>query len=91
MRYVYPGCSVSTYSNMVHSAPSHHLLSFRLFSHTIHHTPNPVTKALAPDLRRKVDANRAARLAREEETRRQMEAQVSKRLLFNPLGDLAVL
>lgn len=32
---------------------------------------------MAPDLRRKVDANRAARLARDEGTKRQMDAQVS--------------
>lgn len=31
---------------------------------------------MAPDLRRKVDANRAARLAREEASKRQADAQV---------------
>ena len=31
---------------------------------------------MSPDLRRKVDQNRAARLAMENETRKQMEAQV---------------
>jgi phage antirepressor YoqD-like protein len=33
---------------------------------------------MAPDLRRKVDAARAARLAREAESKKQVEAQVSK-------------
>ena len=33
---------------------------------------------MAPDLRRKVDAARAARLAREAELKKQVEAQVSK-------------
>lgn len=32
---------------------------------------------MAPDLRRRVDQNRAARLAMENETRKQMEAQVT--------------
>ena len=32
---------------------------------------------MSPDLRRKVDANRAARVAREEATQKQMDAQVS--------------
>ena len=32
---------------------------------------------MAPDLRRKVDSNRAARLAMETETKRQVDAQVS--------------
>lgn len=32
---------------------------------------------MAPDLRRKVDANRAARLAREAEMKKQVDAQVS--------------
>jgi hypothetical protein len=40
-------------------------------------TPEETYAAMAPDLRRKVDANRAARLAREEETRKQIEAQTS--------------
>lgn len=33
---------------------------------------------MAPDMRRKVDAARAARLAREAELKKQVEAQVSK-------------
>lgn len=32
---------------------------------------------MAPDIRRRVDQNRAARLAMENETRKQMEAQVT--------------
>ena len=36
----------------------------------------PCLQALAPDLRRKVDANRAARLAREQATNQQANAQV---------------
>ncbi|KAH9842378.1 uncharacterized protein C8Q71DRAFT_200809 [Rhodofomes roseus] len=41
-------------------------------------TPSPeqTYAAMSPDLRRKVDQNRAARLAMESETRRQVEAQV---------------
>ncbi|TCD60411.1 hypothetical protein EIP91_010216 [Steccherinum ochraceum] len=38
-------------------------------------TPEQTYAAMSPDLRRKVDANRAARLAREEATRNQMNAQ----------------
>ncbi|KAG6335154.1 hypothetical protein ID866_3938 [Astraeus odoratus] len=34
---------------------------------------------MAPDLRRRVDANRTARLAQEQELRRLMEAQASHR------------
>jgi len=34
--------------------------------------------AMAPDLRRKVDANRAARLAREDAMRRQVAAQTNQ-------------
>ncbi|KAF8655971.1 hypothetical protein AX16_002831 [Volvariella volvacea WC 439] len=35
---------------------------------------------MAPDLRRKVDAARAARLAREAETQKQVDAQTSTQL-----------
>ena len=35
------------------------------------------TQALAPDLRRKVDANRAARMAQERVLKQQIEAQAS--------------
>ena len=35
------------------------------------------TQAMAPDLRRKVDANRALRLARENAAKQQLDAQVS--------------
>ncbi|EPQ58423.1 hypothetical protein GLOTRDRAFT_110195 [Gloeophyllum trabeum ATCC 11539] len=38
-------------------------------------TPEQTYAAMSPDLRRKVDANRAARLAREEATKRQLDAQ----------------
>ncbi|KAF9821689.1 hypothetical protein IEO21_00535 [Rhodonia placenta] len=40
-------------------------------------TPEQTYAAMAPDLRRKVDANRAARLAAENETKRQVDAQLS--------------
>ncbi|KAI0736658.1 hypothetical protein C8Q72DRAFT_800995 [Fomitopsis betulina] len=39
-------------------------------------TPEQTYAAMAPDLRRRVDQNRAARLAMENETRKQMEAQL---------------
>ncbi|KZT74160.1 hypothetical protein DAEQUDRAFT_661032, partial [Daedalea quercina L-15889] len=39
-------------------------------------TPEQTYAAMAPDLRRKVDQNRAARAAMESETRRQVEAQL---------------
>ncbi|KZT28533.1 hypothetical protein NEOLEDRAFT_1058498 [Neolentinus lepideus HHB14362 ss-1] len=39
-------------------------------------TPEQTYAAMSPDLRRKVDANRAARLARDEATQRQIDAQV---------------
>ncbi|TFK55224.1 hypothetical protein OE88DRAFT_1732481 [Heliocybe sulcata] len=38
-------------------------------------TPEQTYAAMAPDMKRKVDANRAARLAREQATQRQMAAQ----------------
>ncbi|KAI0086336.1 hypothetical protein BDY19DRAFT_960882 [Irpex rosettiformis] len=40
-------------------------------------TPEQTYNAMSPDLRRKVDANRAARLAREAATQQQAEAQSS--------------
>ncbi|EGN95479.1 hypothetical protein SERLA73DRAFT_186510 [Serpula lacrymans var. lacrymans S7.3] len=40
-------------------------------------TPEQTYAALAPDLRRKVDANRAARLAQEETMKRQINAQLA--------------
>ncbi|KAI0818921.1 hypothetical protein BC629DRAFT_1465172 [Irpex lacteus] len=40
-------------------------------------TPEQTYAAMSPDLRRKVDANRAARLAREAATRQQAEAQLN--------------
>ncbi|KAI0315514.1 hypothetical protein OF83DRAFT_1246447 [Amylostereum chailletii] len=39
-------------------------------------TPDETYAAMSPDLKRKVDANRAARLAVEEGVKRQQEAQV---------------
>ncbi|CCL98948.1 uncharacterized protein FIBRA_00956 [Fibroporia radiculosa] len=39
-------------------------------------TPEQTYAAMSPDLRRKVDANRAARLAMESETKRQVDAQL---------------
>ncbi|EPT00096.1 hypothetical protein FOMPIDRAFT_1049931 [Fomitopsis schrenkii] len=39
-------------------------------------TPEQTYAAMAPDIRRRVDQNRAARLAMENETRKQMEAQL---------------
>ena len=42
------------------------------------------SQAMSPDLRRKVDQNRAARLAMESETQRQVEAQVRlMRILYD--------
>ncbi|KAG0705043.1 hypothetical protein DFH29DRAFT_908542 [Suillus ampliporus] len=38
-------------------------------------TPEQTYAAMSPDLRRKVDANRAARLAQEQTMKRQMDAQ----------------
>ncbi|KAI0747939.1 hypothetical protein C8Q80DRAFT_703872 [Daedaleopsis nitida] len=40
-------------------------------------TPEQTYAAMSPDLRRKVDANRAARLARENATRQQETAQLN--------------
>ncbi|KAI0340595.1 hypothetical protein BDW22DRAFT_1359994 [Trametopsis cervina] len=40
-------------------------------------TPEQTYNAMSPDLRRKVDANRAARLAREAATQQQAEAQLN--------------
>ncbi|GBE82441.1 Assembly factor CBP4 [Sparassis crispa] len=40
-------------------------------------TPEQTYQAMAPDLRRKVDANRAARLARENATNAQATAQLN--------------
>ncbi|KAM5539055.1 hypothetical protein V8D89_007278 [Ganoderma adspersum] len=40
-------------------------------------TPEQTYAAMAPDLRRKVDAHRAARLAKENETKAQEDAQSS--------------
>ncbi|CAL1704220.1 unnamed protein product [Somion occarium] len=40
-------------------------------------TPEQTYAAMSPDLRRKVDANRAARLAREAATKQQAEAQLN--------------
>ncbi|KII89030.1 hypothetical protein PLICRDRAFT_160072 [Plicaturopsis crispa FD-325 SS-3] len=40
-------------------------------------TPEETYAALAPDLRRKVDANRAARLAQEDAMKKQVAAQLS--------------
>jgi len=40
-------------------------------------TEEQVYNKMAPDLRRQVDANRAARLAREEATKHQTEAQLA--------------
>ncbi|KAF8579503.1 hypothetical protein K439DRAFT_1359520, partial [Ramaria rubella] len=48
-------------------------------------TPEQTYAALAPDLRRKVDANRAARLAQEEAGKRQHEVNSS-----NPDSDRPV-
>ncbi|KAG1756452.1 uncharacterized protein EDB91DRAFT_1041985 [Suillus paluster] len=38
-------------------------------------TPDQTYAAMSPDLRRKVDANRAARLAQEQTMKRQIDAQ----------------
>ncbi|KAI0928346.1 hypothetical protein AcW1_005620 [Taiwanofungus camphoratus] len=40
-------------------------------------TPEQTYAAMSPDLRRKVDANRAARLAMENATKQQTDAQLS--------------
>jgi len=40
-------------------------------------TPEQTYEALAPDLKRQVDANRAARLARENMTSQQLQAQLN--------------
>ncbi|KAK7693270.1 hypothetical protein QCA50_002837 [Cerrena zonata] len=40
-------------------------------------TPEQTYQAMSPDLRRKVDANRAARLARERATNQQASAQLN--------------
>ncbi|KAI0781118.1 hypothetical protein BD413DRAFT_608301 [Trametes elegans] len=40
-------------------------------------TPEQTYASMAPDLRRKVDANRAARLAREQGTQQQANAQLN--------------
>jgi len=40
-------------------------------------TPEQTYAAMAPDLRRKVDANRAARLAMENATKKQVDAQLN--------------
>jgi len=40
-------------------------------------TPEQTYNALAPDLKRQVDANRAARLARENMTNQQLQAQLN--------------
>ncbi|KAI0361903.1 hypothetical protein OH77DRAFT_1466060 [Trametes cingulata] len=40
-------------------------------------TPEQTYAAMSPDLRRKVDANRAARLARENATQKQATAQLN--------------
>ncbi|KAI0797818.1 hypothetical protein C8Q75DRAFT_739783 [Abortiporus biennis] len=40
-------------------------------------TPEETYQAMSPDLRRKVDANRAARLAREQATQQQQETQLN--------------
>jgi len=40
-------------------------------------TPEQTYEALAPDLKRQVDANRAARLARENMTNQQLQAQLN--------------
>ncbi|KAH8107179.1 hypothetical protein BXZ70DRAFT_1004052 [Cristinia sonorae] len=39
-------------------------------------TPEQTYAAMSPDLRRRVDANRAARLAREQATTKQLNAQL---------------
>ncbi|KAF9036577.1 hypothetical protein BJ165DRAFT_1504444 [Panaeolus papilionaceus] len=39
-------------------------------------TEEELYRAMAPDIRRKVDAARAARLARESETKKQVEEQI---------------
>ena len=44
---------------------------------------------MSPDIRRKVDAARANRLAREAELKKQIEAQVSSSISFSP-GERAV-
>ena len=46
----------------------------------VHHCAHRLLQAMAPDIRRRVDQNRAARLAMENETRKQMEAQVPSML-----------
>lgn len=43
---------------------------------------NSIVQAMAPDLRRKVDANRAARLAREEAMKKQTDVQVRSLFIF---------
>ncbi|KAG2077988.1 hypothetical protein BDR04DRAFT_1064979 [Suillus decipiens] len=50
-------------------------LGYLLMSATVP-TPEQTYAAMSPDLRRKVDANRAARLVREQTIKRQMDAQV---------------
>lgn len=41
------------------------------------------TQTLAPDLRRRVDANRAARIAQERVLKQQIKAQASASILFD--------
>ena len=50
-------------------------------------TPEETYDALAPDLKKKVDAARAARLAREDVTTEQLKAQASA--LGNPLSSFS--
>lgn len=47
-----------------------------IFSRTMSHYKR-TWQAMSPDLRRKVDANRAARLLQEQTIKRQIDAQVS--------------
>ncbi|KIJ69346.1 hypothetical protein HYDPIDRAFT_105945 [Hydnomerulius pinastri MD-312] len=48
-------------------------------------TPEQTYAALAPDLRRKVDANRAARLAQEQVMKQQIDAQASSSEAEKPI------
>jgi len=48
-------------------------------------TPEQTYAALAPDLKRKVDANRAARLAQEQLMKQQIDAQASNSEAEKPI------
>ncbi|KAF9227868.1 hypothetical protein BS17DRAFT_774439 [Gyrodon lividus] len=56
-----------------------------LIMHATVPTPEQTYAALAPDLRRKVDANRAARLAQERVMKQQIDAQISNSEAEKPI------